>query len=71
MQPIDSSGITEQSLITNKMVSICSVTPAKPICHAMHALPIAVSRLNLISFMQKPDNNLFFFTLPWRLMKKA
>ena len=44
-QPIDSSGITGQSLITNKVTSICSVTPAKPICYDMHALPNAVSRL--------------------------
>ncbi|MBF0379663.1 MAG: hypothetical protein HQL69_01515 [Magnetococcales bacterium] len=47
-QPIDSSGITDQSLITNnKVTSICSVTPAKPICYAMHAPPTAVSRLKV------------------------
>ncbi|MBF0379390.1 MAG: nitrite/sulfite reductase [Magnetococcales bacterium] len=60
-QPIDSSGITEQSLITKKVTSICSVTPAKPICYAMYAPPTAVSRLNSeLSELNTEDTRYFY-----------
>ncbi|MBF0444748.1 MAG: hypothetical protein HQL68_04110 [Magnetococcales bacterium] len=51
-QAIDSPGISEESLITNKVTAISPDTPDKPISYAMHAPPTAESRLN------------YFFTRP-------
>jgi hypothetical protein len=45
MQPIDSFGKTGEDLITNKVTATSSVSPDKSIDYAMHALPVAESRL--------------------------
>jgi hypothetical protein len=44
-QPIDSSGIPGESLITNKVIAISPETQDKSIDYTMHALPTAVSRI--------------------------
>ncbi|MBF0448369.1 MAG: translesion error-prone DNA polymerase V autoproteolytic subunit [Magnetococcales bacterium] len=44
-QPLDSPEKPEKSLITNKVTSIFSSSPDKPICCTAYALPTAVSRL--------------------------
>jgi hypothetical protein len=46
-QPIDLLSISEESLVTNKVAAISSDTLDKSIDYTMHALPTAVSRLNL------------------------
>jgi hypothetical protein len=46
-QPIDSPGISEETLITNKVTAISSDTPGKSMDYAMHALPTAESRIIL------------------------
>jgi molybdate transport system substrate-binding protein len=44
-QPLDSPGISGESLITNKVTAISPDTPDKSRDYTMHALPTAVSRL--------------------------
>jgi hypothetical protein len=53
-QPIDSPGISEETLITNKVTAISSDTPDKSMDYAMHALPTAESRM--IGVSQKVEN---------------
>jgi hypothetical protein len=43
-QPLDSPGISGESLITNKVTAISPDTPDKSRDYTMHALPTAVSR---------------------------
>jgi hypothetical protein len=45
-QPIDSPGISGETLITNKVTAISPDTLDKPMDYAMHALPTAESRFN-------------------------
>ena len=44
-QPIDSPGLSGETLITNKVTAISPDTPDKPVNHAVHALPTAESRV--------------------------
>ena len=44
-QPIDLPSISEETLITNKVTAIFTITLGKPIAYAMHALPTAESRI--------------------------
>ncbi len=46
-QPIDSPSISGKNLVTNKVTTIFPDTLDKSIDCTMHALPTAVSRLNL------------------------
>ena len=45
-QPIDSPGLSGETLITNKVTAISPDTPDKSMDCAMHALPTAEYRLN-------------------------
>jgi hypothetical protein len=47
-QPLDSPGISGESLITNKVTAISPDTPDKSRDYTMHALPAAVSRLKYV-----------------------
>jgi hypothetical protein len=64
-----------KTLITNKVTAIFTMTLGKPIAYAMHALPTAVSRLNLelliASKLNKKGSRKNIFLDPFYLWAKS